>query len=300
MAIAQTELNRKLAGEGDVAGRRTRLSLGQLGYLLAASAVGAGWLLRERLPYHPEAGFGYWLGIVGGSLMLLLLLYPLRKKFPRLALLGPTREWFRIHMILGVLGPVLVLYHCRFALGSLNSRVALICTLIVAVSGLVGRYLYARVHAGLYGSKLSLEELRQRVQASQAQQSQTSALGPQLQERLRAYDDSVLGAAPSFAASLLRPLQVSLRTQLAAFQLKRFVRRSIRLEDSRHPEKTRQHAMLERATLAYLTEHLRRVRRLSDFQSFEYLLRLWHLFHLPFFYMLILTALLHVLAVHMY
>jgi hypothetical protein len=27
---------------------------------------------------------------------------------------------------------------------------------------------------------------------------------------------------------------------------------------------------------------------------------LWHLFHLPFFYMMVVTALVHVVAVHMY
>ena len=46
--------------------------------------------------------------------------------------------------------------------------------------------------------------------------------------------------------------------------------------------------------------HLRRVRRVAEFHSYERMFSLWHIFHLPFFYILVMTALLHVLAVHMY
>ena len=34
--------------------------------------------------------------------------------------------------------------------------------------------------------------------------------------------------------------------------------------------------------------------------SYERLFGLWHVFHLPFFYMLVVTAIVHVVAVHMY
>jgi hypothetical protein len=75
--------------------------------------------------------------------MLLLLLYSVRKRVRWLARFGETRHWFRTHMMLGIVGPVLILYHCNFDLGDLNSKVALYCTLLVAGSGVLGRYLYA-------------------------------------------------------------------------------------------------------------------------------------------------------------
>ena len=43
--------------------------------------------------------------------------------------------WFRLHMLLGIAGPVLIIFHSNFKLGALNSNVAFITMLVVATSG---------------------------------------------------------------------------------------------------------------------------------------------------------------------
>jgi hypothetical protein len=106
-------------------------------YLLLTLLIIAGYLLRDFGLITPEYGAGYWLGIVGGSLMLALLLYPFRKRLRILHFLGPTKHWFRMHMAFGLVGPLLILYHCNFQLGSINSQVALYCMLLVAGSGII-------------------------------------------------------------------------------------------------------------------------------------------------------------------
>src|SRR5262245_3851238 len=121
--------------------------------------LGYGWLNRDEGHLTPENGLGYWLGIAGASAMLLLLLYPLRKRIKLLRLIGGVTFWFRVHMILGLVGPVMILFHSNFQLGSLNSNVALFAMLIVATSGVVGRYLYTKVHLGLYGRKAAVKEI---------------------------------------------------------------------------------------------------------------------------------------------
>ena len=63
-------------------------------------------------------------------------------------------------MVLGVVGPLLVLFHANFHLGATNSNVALICMLLVAGSGVVGRYIYTRLHAHLDGTEDTLEQLQ--------------------------------------------------------------------------------------------------------------------------------------------
>ena len=118
-----------------------------------------GWLNRDDNGLTPLSGVGYWLGIAGGSLMLLLLLYPLRKRIRALRAIGTVGFWFRAHMILGVLGPVLALLHANFRLGSINSNVALVAMLVVAISGVVGRYLYSKIYVGLYGRKAEVREI---------------------------------------------------------------------------------------------------------------------------------------------
>src|SRR5271166_3886606 len=108
----------------------------------------------------PQRGLGYWLGIVGGSMMVLLLIYSARKRFAWLRWLGSIPAWFEIHMTLGILGPILVLFHANFGLGATNSNVALISMLVVAGSGVVGRYIYTRLHARLDGHEDTLERLK--------------------------------------------------------------------------------------------------------------------------------------------
>ena len=118
-----------------------------------------GWLNRDDNGLTPVSGVGYWLGIAGSGLMLLLLLYPLRKRLPSLQVIGTVAFWFRAHMILGVVGSALILWHANFRLGSINSSVALVTMLVVAMSGIVGRYLYRKVHLGLYGRKAEVREI---------------------------------------------------------------------------------------------------------------------------------------------
>ena len=129
-------------------------------YCLLTLLIIFGWLIRDHNLISPEFGIGYWLGIIGGSMMALLLMYPLRKRFRFLGLLGETKYWFRLHMIFGLLGPLLIFFHSNFRLGSFNSRVAFYAMLLVAGSGIIGRHFYAGIHRGLYGRKTSLRELQ--------------------------------------------------------------------------------------------------------------------------------------------
>jgi uncharacterized membrane protein YdcZ (DUF606 family) len=135
-----------------------------LGYLLAILITYFGWIGRTERNITAEEGLGYILGIVGASLMAALLLYPLRKRVRFLRFLGTTKRWFFWHMVLGIIGPILILFHSNFALGSLNSRISLYCMLLVSGSGLIGRYLYSHIHNGLYGRKTTLRSLTKKEQ----------------------------------------------------------------------------------------------------------------------------------------
>src|SRR6202023_408287 len=149
-----------------------------------------GWSTQTERYISPNRGVGYWLGIVGGSLMLLLLVYSLRKRWSWLKFLGSTPAWFRFHMVLGIAGPVCILYHSNFATGATNSNVALFSMLTVAGSGLIGRYIYARIHHGLYGSKLSLGELKTGAEGLRAHSGAFGFL-PQLVSKLESTESKL-------------------------------------------------------------------------------------------------------------
>ena len=178
----------------------------------------------------PEKGLGYALGIVGGSAMLLLLIYPARKRLRWLGPIGTVKAWFQIHMVLGIVGPLLVLFHANFRTGATNSNVALYCMLVVSGSGLVGRYFYARIHSEFYGKQASLAELRDRVARLQ-QVSGTLAFVPDLAEQLQVVEAALLSRFNSMPGLLRAPV-VAFRALVARRRIAKHIRRAARSQGS--------------------------------------------------------------------
>jgi hypothetical protein len=300
--MVATSTNLPFGMGGDSAAKRFSLRRAALiGYVLAALAVLVCWLVnRNGHLVDPLRGIGYWLGIAGASLMTVLLLYPVRKKLRFMRHFGATRHWFRLHMMFGVLGPILVLYHSNFALGSLNSNVALFCTLLVAGSGLVGRYIHAKIHSDLDGNRTSLRELAHKARVTADQRAHVAALVPELLERITAFDVSVLEPPHGLAAALMLPAKLAFLTRWESHRLGILVRRRLRDQARKSPVVAAQRARLQTAITRFARDHLRRVRKVAELNSYEQMFGLWHLFHLPFFCMLVVTAIVHVIAVHMY
>jgi len=248
----------------------------------------------------PKRGIGYALGIVGGSLMLLLFLYSARKRIPWLSFLGSTTGWFRYHMVLGVLGPLCILYHANFALGAANSNVALFCMLTVAGSGLVGRYIYSRIHHGLYGSKVSLGELRRSAETLRASGG-TFALLPQLADRLERTEQRLLSAGPQQPLLGVARLAVtSLVSMASRRELRSYISATLRAAARKSAAVAAQRTRLRRAAFAYVDRRIAATRRVAGFESYERLFSLWHALHLPLIFIMLIAGVVHVFAVHIY
>jgi hypothetical protein len=259
-----------------------------------------GWLNRDDNGLTPESGVGYWLGIAGGSLMLLLLLYPLRKRIKALRALGGVAFWFRAHMILGVIGPVLVLLHANFRLGSINSNVALVAMLIVAISGVVGRYLYGKIHVGLYGRKAEVREILADADALKEAIGADLPVADRVVEQLGAFAKFGAVAPGSILVGLLSLPVVSVRANLLRMRLIADARGVIAIEGRRLGWSRK----LRRQRLARVTElvtlHVAAVKKAAVFAVYERLFRLWHVFHLPLFFLLVIAAGIHVFAAHFF
>jgi hypothetical protein len=267
----------------------------RVGLSLAASVIVAGLLLPTERYLNPQYGFGYALGIMGGSMMLALLVYPLRKRKPSLAFLGSIRVWFRIHMVLGVVGPVAILYHSNFSLGATNSNVALACMLIVAGSGLVGRYLYTRIHHGLYGRRASLNELARDAERLREHSGELRVL-PGLMDEIERAEKHI--GAPSIM--LLRPLLAAVRQRSELSRMKRLIRDAVGIAAARSSVVAEQRERLTGAAQRYVEARLVAARRVAEFEPSEKLFAAWHVLHMPLFVMLVVVGIVHVFAVHMY
>jgi len=240
------------------------------------------------------------LGIVGGSMMVLLLLYSARKRIRWLRFLGPLSKWFEVHMALGVLGPILILFHSNFTLGATNSNVALFCMLTVAASGLVGRYFYSHIHYGLYGRKMNLQELQQSAERLRALQG-TIAFLPELVSRLEKQEAKLLASGTRLPVfGLAKPLMVAVNALLARWRLRSYVSRALRAAARTSPLVAQQRRGLRRAASAYIGKRLAATRRVAEFEAYERLFSLWHVLHMPIMFIMFVAAIVHVVAVHVY
>jgi len=273
-------------------------------YSAIALLLLAGWVSRDQRYLVAESGIGYWFGIIGGSMMLILLIYPLRKRFRRWAVIGSVKSWFRIHMILGLAGPVIIVFHSGFKLGSFNSSVAFFCMLTVALSGLVGRKLYEGIHHGLYGSKVRYEEfyagdnlaglLLRRAGVDRREHQAEVLPGGERRLLSRRADTSDTDIADEY-----EEIEEKLINQHTG------INRSLTFYRSMNSRIARLRRQVASSTLNQESKELI-YRRLKDLRSIcslgtrEILFSYWHILHLPLFIMLILSGLVHVAVVHLY
>jgi hypothetical protein len=247
----------------------------------------------------PARGWGYTLGIIGGSMMLLLLIYPARKRLAWLGFLGGVPGWFRFHMLLGTLGPLCVLFHANFSLGAANSNVALFCMLTVAGSGVIGRYLYTRIHARLDGGQTNLGELR--GIADQLRLQATSvAVVPHLIEAIEAEEARLLRPESGAMGRALHVFTIGARTALARRRLRRLIRAAVLQAAQRSPELQPNAQRLADSAERYAARRLDASRRVAEFQRYARLFSLWHLLHVPLFIMLLIAGTVHVISSEIY
>ena len=153
--------------------------------------------------------------------------------------------------------------------------------LTVAGSGLIGRYLYAKIHHGLYGSKATLKELHEEL--ADSHNDQTPALFPELFSRLQQITTAALAPAGSGWADAGRALAWNLRKQYLQYSLMRCVRRELQKRIAASPGLAQHRRHIERDAREFVRQHLAIVRKVAELGFYERLFGLWHVFHLPMF-----------------
>ena len=253
-----------------------------------------GWMHRDDNYLSAETGTGYMLGIVGGCLMLAILLYPLSKRIALLTRLIATRYWFGFHMLLGTVGPVMILFHSNFHMGSTNSNIALFSMLLSAGSGIIGRYFYTRIHHGLYGTRITIKELKQKTENDHAELLRLFAKDKRLNNQLEKMEEKALRPYTSLTKSVLHVIYLAVNAPRFKRKVRRLLKNSYREthENKHQPNNKELVHLINHYTLA--------LRQTAAFKVYESLFAKWHILHLPLFFMTIITAVIHIFAVHMY
>jgi hypothetical protein len=299
MDIASAVSSRADAAASSQRKPSVRRSAGML-WLWIALLVVLTWLVGRSGLYESGTGTGYLLGLFGGVMMLLLFLYPMRKHWRFMQALGATKYWFALHMLLGIGGPLLILMHSTFRIGSINAGVALTCMLLVAGSGVVGRFIYTRIHHGLYGERARFRDVQAQL-ASQAKQLHVEiGSAPRVEAMLKHFEGDALGAPRGPLGRTLYFLTLGLRTRAIR-------RRCMRQLEPLYREQALRKGWCDdefsrRLELArdLIDAYVGSVARVAQFSTYERLFSWWHVLHVPFVYMLVLSAVAHVVAVHIY
>lgn len=123
---------------------------------------------HERL--RSSGAVGLALGVIAAGLIVLNLLYLLRRRLLAARFVGSIRGWLDLHVVSGLLAGGCVALHAAGHVRSASATMASGALAIVVITGVIGRYVLAQVPRTREGHELSLdqaharfEELRQSV-----------------------------------------------------------------------------------------------------------------------------------------
>jgi hypothetical protein len=272
-------------------------------FLLVVSVVLAiGYLISTQKYYKPGDDLGYNMGLVGGIMLLALLLYPLRKRVRILRNIGILPTWFKWHMILGILAPSLILFHSTFYIGSINAGMAMIAMLLVAGSGVFGRFFYTKIHNGLYGRQANLKELQDDM-AITGNTKSVLGFAPAIEKRLDEFRARTAEVSKGGDAGLWHFATLGIRSAILVRQLSKdlhYVMFYKVKEKNLNPAQIQRLNMIYAQDLKHINFFIRAVRDVAQFHTYERLFSWWHIFHIPLVYLLVFSGIFHVISVHMY
>jgi len=281
--------------------------------IVAAITFGGYFVLYPQTLFKPGEqlfDLGYNLGLAGGLMMLVLLLYPLRKRVRIFDKWGALPSWFKWHMVLGILGPLTIIFHSTYHVyipfihptGSPNAAVAMLCMLLVSGSGTFGRFFYTKIHHGLYGRQTTVNELQAELEQSGDVKSLFS-FAPTVEKRLEDFRARADGYAKQSNVGFVNFIMVGFQTALLSRSLSKELHLIMLNQAAQSNFNAAQLASTEALFKDYqakIASYLKALRDASQFHTYERMFSWWHIFHIPLVYMMVFSAFYHVYAVHAY
>lgn len=276
---------------------RTRVQVASIaGILMTGMLTVYGWdyysLSAAERPFSPKhellkpsGSIALKLGILGLLLFCLIFLYALRKRVPWLKNLGSARHWLDFHIVAGLTAPVLIAFHASFKFHGI-AGVAFWFMVSVAVSGVVGRYVYAQIPRSLNSAEISLVELQTVERALTDSLAKQNVLTPA--------DIAPLLRIPSAEQVRAMPMLRALATMVMLD-----VARPYRIASLRRRAKTHTNASITELdrVISLVREKSSLSKRVTFLARTRDVFHLWHVIHRPFSYSFAVLALLHIVVV---
>ena len=241
--------------------------------------------------YTPDEGLGYYIGMTGGIMMLLAMCYTLFKYVPALRTKAVMKNWLTIHLFFGIVGPFLVMFHSTFQIGSLNGGIALISMGLVFVSGVIGRFLYSKTHFYLGGKKARVKDLKEVLKlAGRTIKS----------ERLETFSESVLSHRDTLPSAVWELMSFGWRSRWLYFRLTSDLHHHLLPMAKQNGWNYRTVRQKKREFKRQLREYILMLKKVALYHVYERFFSFWRNAHVPLLYLLLMSGIVHVVAVHMY
>jgi hypothetical protein len=242
----------------------------------------SGHLTSIPIVYEPGKGIWLYIGWTGASMMVLMLLYSVRKRFSLLRPLGRLPQWLSLHMFLGVMGPMLITFHTTFKFGGIIAT-SYFCMMATMISGLLGRYLYVQIPRSISGTELAVQDIDVLVEDFDRELNRITGR-TNLSDFLKAVAlDPGAAASSNPFASLYHMIRTDLTNFFVIHSVKSSLEREFRLE--RDSVRKIAGMMKKKAEL---------VRRKHFLTASHSLLHYWHVFHLPLSIVMFVIMFLHI------
>ncbi len=257
---------------------------------------------RPFSPKHPvlrpNGLIGLWLGVLGTVMFFIIFLYPIRKRWEWLRSKGNTRHWLDFHVMLGLTAPFVIALHASFKFRGVAGMAFWIMS-AVAVSGVIGRYLYAQIPRSLNAAEMSLQDVREEQSQLTHQLTAQRVLPPSALAPLFRLPAERNVAAQSMPIALVSMLFVDV---MRFFHIARLRLRVLSfwaclatlggLLTSRNEE-------LERV-IAVARTQAALAKRILFLSRSQQVFHLWHVVHKPFSYSFAVLATIHIVVVMLF
>lgn len=151
----------------------------------------------EHGALHPSGRTGLWSGMVATTLFILNLGYLIRKRLLHITFLGPLRMWMDVHVLTGLGGAGLIIFHSALAPSSALGSMALVALLITVFTGIAGRTIYIQVPRSLEGRELEFSQVRQELHNCRTELEMAGVQSDWLDQPLpkpRTYQSSIISS----------------------------------------------------------------------------------------------------------
>ena len=245
---------------------------------------------RVRSPLHsllrPSGVIGQSAGILALLIFCFLWLYPLRKKYRRLAFTGSVARWLDVHILAAIGLPLLLAIHASWRFDGLVG-LGYFAMLVVCASGIVGRYLYVRIPRSRSGVASSREEVAIERRTLITEIAAATGLDPFQVERTLSVQSSAV------SAGIVDTLLHLLSDDIVRWILTRALRRQ--LADKRDGHALDPQSIDRVVRLASREISLEQQLRVLD--ATKRVFGYWHVAHRPFAVTALVAVVIHVAVV---